>query len=73
MSQPLSPLPQVLEPDTCLTCGAPAPFLERSLVTKEVQRYCRMHVPESWGWIRPSLARLMEKEYLANLGKHADA
>ncbi len=64
MPQTLSPPPQVLEPDSCQVCGAPAPFLERSLETKEVKRFCRMHLPDSFDWIPKSLARLMEEAYL---------
>lgn len=68
MTQSLSQALPDTSDDFCQVCGQTAPFLERELATGIVQRFCRMHIPEDWGWMRPSLARLMEKEYLSHRG-----
>ena len=53
--------------DFCQVCGAPAPFKDRELATGKVDLFCRDHIPDTpeWAFMRPSLARLMEIEYLS--------
>ena len=65
MPQSQPPSPPDRSEDFCQVCGAPAPFRERELATGKVDLFCRDHIPASWTWMRPSLARLMEKEYLS--------
>ncbi len=57
-----------LPDDRCQVCGQPAPFKERELATGDCQLYCLDHIPDTpeWGFMPPSLAKLLEREYLAS-------